>query len=445
MKKDKSSKRKIKFRPSSTQILVVAVAIIIITYMAIRLLPADTLFIYSDRYVYSENADLYIFKQEEYVIIHNSVPIEFNVDEGEKIAGSTELSSNYKISGDAYIRQKIKAIDYILNRSPKFQTKEEIYGEVQLLDSRINEINGLLVSTWTDLNESERARYLVELDELGDQRQIILRSVQYIYTPDEELGNIKKSCNSLLGNKQVALNAYNLNLSIYGNIYFSLDGYEDVMTFHNIENFDHEYLEYLKGYVPKKQISEDDKYIIKSSASDKILLALSVDNDCYIENETECKELYKSNTIRYDMDKQGGYYEFLFRRIDILSYYPKMTVSFGNSENIAGYLVNVIESESDKILIVAVRDNIKFIQQQNRVSKIKFEAQGFNAFVVPNTAVVKHDSNEYVTVLTNSNIKKSVKVTVYDYVDRNAILRVSANSDLKDGDEILVVGEYVND
>ena len=446
MSSKKTKKRKIRFRPSTAQITAAAAAVLIITYLAIRFLPAETLFIYSERYVYSENADLFIFKQEEYVILTDQQSIKFNVDEGDKIAGSTELSSDYKVHGDVYIQQKIKAIDYILSKSPRFQSKEEIYGEVQKLDVKISELNDVLAaSAWETMTENEKSVYINEMNDLNEQRQIILRSVQYIYTPDEELREIKKTCTGMLGSRQVALNAYNLNLSVYGNIYFSLDGYEDVMTFHNIENFDQEYLNYLLGYAPKKQQSEGGRYVIKSSASDKILLALRVSKDCYVESEEKCRELYQSNTIRYDMDKQGGYYEFLFRRIDILAYYPKMTVVLNSSDSAEGHLVNVIETETHKILVIAVRDNIKNLQQQKRIDKAKAETQSFNAFVVPASAVTEHNYSEYVTVLTNSNVRKSVKVSVYDYSGGKAVLKISDNSGLKNGDEILAVGEYTDD
>ena len=446
MSNKKKRKRTIRFRPSTAQIAAAAAAILIITYMAIRFLPAETLFIYSEKYVYSENADLFIFKQEEYVILQNQQTINFSVDEGDKIAGSTVLSSDFKVFGDVYIQQKIKAVDYILNRIPRFQSKEEIYGEVQKLDVRIAELNEVLANaSWETMSESEKAVYMNEMNELNEQRQIIIRSVQYIYTPDEELRNIKKTCTGMLGSRQVALNAYNLNLSVYGNVYFSLDGYEDVMTFHNIENFDQDYLNYLLGYAPRMQKSESGRYVIKSSASDKILLALRVRKDCYVESEEKCRELYQSNTIRYDMDKQGGYYEFLFRRIDILAYYPQMTVVLSGSETAQGHLVNVIETDTHKILVIAVRDNIKNLQQKKRIDKAKAETESFSAFVVPASAVTEHNYSEYVTVLTNSNVKKSVKVNVYDYSGGKAVLKVSANSGLKNGDEILAVGEYIDD
>ena len=143
----------------------------------------------------------------------------------------------------------------------------------------------------------------------------------------------------------------------------------------------------------------------------------------------------------YNMDKEGGYYEFLFRRIDILNQFPNMTAYASDGTEITGRIVDIVSEGDGQVVILAVRNNITYFSDKTILSG-KLETDSFLTYSVPKSSIVTTDSGTYITIISNTSVgKETIPVTVYQYAGSRALLKVSENPTLSEGTQILKHGQ----
>ena len=92
-----SKKRKIRFKPTWKHFLFFALTVLIVVYLIIAILPDKSVFLQSEQYVFTADAKIYIFKQQEYILINSNEEINFLAKEGTNVAASSVLSEDYYI------------------------------------------------------------------------------------------------------------------------------------------------------------------------------------------------------------------------------------------------------------------------------------------------------------------------------------------------------------
>ena len=141
------------------------------------------------------------------------------------------------------------------------------------------------------------------------------------------------------------------------------------------------------------------------------------------------------------MDKEGGYYNFLFQRIDLLNNFPELTVTFEENMPVKGYFVDVIQEGGDKILIVAVRKDISYFNDKT-ITNADLHLETSSCYAVPVSSIVETENGSYITVVSNYSLYTEViPVSVYKTEGDTALLKVSENPDLDNGTEVLIEGE----
>ena len=449
-------KYKIRFRPNAAQVVLFGAAVFLVAYLFLRALPDRTLFLSAETYTYTQEAKLYAFKDEDYAIFNSTNPVDFTYPEGTTLSASSVISPNYTIYTDKYLEQKIAAIDYMIAH-PQMDTKWEFYVVASEVNERIVSLKKQLDEAVSAVNEAVNAKdeaakaegearkteLLNALSAAENERMVLKRAMQYVFTPVSDLKVMKAQQEGLRGQLNIPLSYYNLNFSVYGKIYYSIDGYEDDMSIDIIESITDGYFDYLDRLAPGVS-KEEGQYCIRSAANDRMVVGVRVSGDTVYAREEDVLDEKDTIVNKYNIDKEGGYYHFIYRRLDILGEFPTMTVEMKDGTLLKGQVVDVLQNAGDKVYMLALRSGIDYMEGK-RITDGKLQTQSVNAYVLPSSAVVDMQYAQYVTVITDATEKTPVKVTVFDYVGDNVILKVSDNPALSSGMEILKKGEKPSD
>jgi hypothetical protein len=439
-----AGKKKRKLRLNRRYMLFLVLSLAILFYLLLRLIPEKTLLLETTSYAFSTDATVYAFKDEDYIILNSSEMINMLVEEGTDVSGSEVLSDNYVITDKTYLQEKIDALEFMIE-NPSIDTKSEIYQKISDLEDEIRSIE-------TQINEATDESAKTDLEgqkkDLLEQIVVLRRAQQYVFTTVDDMEQIKSTYEKELNQDSFPLTLDNLNFDVFGYLYYTRDGYEDVMNIDNLDDVDYSYFTMLDTFEPDSTLDVDE-YILKSCATDHIILAVRIETD---EDITKLDSVlsYKENLINaYNMDQEGGYYRFLLSRVDLLSKFPSMTVTTEDGTEITGDVIDVVNEEDEsgtgRVLLMVVRENISYFSDKTIFSG-SLQTYSSNFYIVPSSAVVTDDNGSYVTVVSDYNkIKKVVSVEVYTYVDGKAFLKVSDNPSLSTGTEIMQKGEEPDD
>lgn len=411
-------------------------AALFLGYLILRMIPDETVILRSDTVVISEDAKLYTFKEEDHTKITTSTPINIIAKEGQSLSATDLISDNYNIRSKAFIEEKIGSITFMIDNTD-IDTKWEVYERI--LDVR-DQIDRLTVSLQNAQTETEISNIEKKIRDLRSHESVLKGATQYIVTPLSEMYNIRYRYNTMLEEDTLPLTLYNLNFSVFGYVSFSTDGYEDVMNIISLEGIRDGYFSYLDKFDAEAEKTDGNEYIIKSTAKDRAIIAALVDKDTVIPSEDYAKRMKSDIINRYNTDQSGGYYSYLYDRIDLLIQFPDISVKGKTGEIIDGYLVDVIVSDGQKAAVVALRGDIEKIRDM-RIEEGELQTESFRAFVVNKSSIVEKDGRTYVIRIKGGSAKEAVEVVIDRYMDKTAVLRASENPTLTNKTEILLDGE----
>lgn len=429
--------KRFKIKKSTAAYLLIAAAVLV--YLTFKMLPERTVFICSEKNTTYSNVKMYTFKEEEYVYIDSDTKINFLYDEGTKISASTVLSNDYTINTDVYLNAKIKIIDYML-ANPELDTREEVYLRMSDIRAQLKQLDYQIDEAESKADVETKRTLMNQRQTLQEQYAILKGAMQYILTQDESLYTLRSEYESMLGSGNIPLTLGNLNFTVFGYLSYVTDGYENTMNFDNLLSVDSAYLDDIDQMSPIGSANLDS-YVIKSSSTNKTVLVFALPLDTEVSGEVtvidRCNNLYAS----YDIDgEEGGYYQFLFRRIDILNTFPTISIKMKDGSIYKGYLINIQRNESEKLLFVAFRNDVSVFSDL-RLFNADVATETYSCFIIPKTCLSKDGDVYYVTAITATAEKQKIPVVVYQESGLNVILRCEDNPDLTSGAEILYRGK----
>lgn len=436
--KKKNRRRKGKFSLSPPLLLPIF-AVVLLAVLLLRLLPVRGVVLRAQNVEYTEKARIYAFRDEEYTTFTTTDTLSFNLKEGEIASAYTVLADGYKIRSTKFLQEKIEALEFMIN-NPRIASKTDLYELIIPAQARLNEIEDELSAS----SEPGAIELLTkETAELKEYIQMLKRCMQYIITPVSVLESLKWQNELKLSETSFPLTLYNLNFSVFGYIYYHLDGYEDEMNFDSLTlRKDDTLFDYLDHFSPSVKEPSETECVIRSVAADRAILAVRVHSSVYVKSEQSILERRDQIVSAYNVGAAGEYYSFLYSRPDILESYPELTVSLPSGKSISACAVDVIETENDRIYILLLRSNVEDVQNL-RIDAGRLTTQSVRAYRVPESAIVEHGGKTYVTILSSGIMRSMAEVTVYDILDGYAILRTADNDELSSGMEVAVKGEYV--
>ncbi|MFA0816166.1 MAG: HlyD family efflux transporter periplasmic adaptor subunit [Anaerofustis sp.] len=433
-------KAKIRLDPKNrNKLIFAAVAILILVYLVIQRIPESTTFLNAEQYNITADAKMYVFKKQEYILLNSTAPLNYLVTEGSDIAASAVIADNYYISTNKYLQQKIAALQYMID-NPKVDTKWEIYLVISELNDQIASIDSQIDAAVANGDDATKASLISQQDALKDQIEVLDIAMRYVFTDLSVMSAMKDTLSAQLNSTTIPLTLDNLNFNVFGYIYFSKDGYEDVLNMDALDDVYDGYFTYLDHFSPNTTLA-DGQYILKSCATDRIVIAVRVPSDTVLEDKDDIINDKNDLQTAYNMDKEGGYYDFLFRRIDLLNQFPSMTAYASDGTEITGNVVDVVSEGDDLVLMLAVRDNISYFSDKS-IFTGTLTADSFRVYSVPKSSIVTVNGSTYITIISDTSVsKKTIPVTVYKYTGGKALLRVGENPDLANGTQILVHGQ----
>ncbi len=436
----KGTKKKIALDPKmKKRWLLFSVAAVIVICLAIQKMPESTLFLKAEAYNLNANAKIYVFKKQEYILINSTVPLNYLMSEGTDIAASTVIADNYYIATNRYLQQKIAALQYMIDH-PQVDTKWEIYLAISELNDQVESLDAQIDTAVANGDNEGKTNLLNQRTAVLDQIAVLENAMRFVFTDLTVMNTMKNSLSNQLNSTTIPLTLDNLNFTVTGYIYFSKDGYEDTLNMDVLDDLYDGYFDYLDHYSPNTALA-DGQYILKSEATDRVVIAVRVGADAQIGDKENVINYKNELTTAYNMDKEGGYYEFLFRRIDILNQFPNMTAYASDGTEITGRIVDIVSEGDGQVVILAVRNNITYFSDKTILSG-KLETDSFLTYSVPKSSIVTTNSGTYITIISNTSVgKETIPVTVYQYAGSRALLKVSENPTLSEGTQILKHGQ----
>ena len=277
--------------------------------------------------------------------------------------------------------------------------------------------------------------YSTELTKLKSQKEMMQKSMKYIFADDETLKKLKEELKSKRSSEEKDLTISNLNFSFTGNIYFSRTGYEEVLNTNVMAALDGDYVDYLKNFKPES--TSEDKSIIKIVNNQCAYVCAVVNKNTYVDGEEDAKEYNVLVKKNHDLKTDGEYYDYLLTRVDILITYP--TIKFEDNEGKIdeGYLINSLDyGEDKKTLVICLKDEFSHLINVDK-TKLDIHTNEVTVYKIPKKAIIEKNGKTYVYAVTDGNLKELVEVKIYSEEFRTVLLKPSENPDLTENMEII--------
>lgn len=413
--------------------IILFAVLIFFAYLIISMLPTRSSFVLKERHTFTVPAKAYIFRDEEYVIFNSAEKINFLVPEAEKISASSLLSDNYTISTNYYLKERIEIIDYVLANDDI--SIRSLNRDISKARAECDELNQSLENVSSPKEEKEIADKLYELQH---NIYIMKRAQQYTYATSSELYEIRDKYEKMLNSKDIPLTADNLNFTVFGSVYYSIDGYENYMDFESLNYLDTDYLDMLDSISPNKSLS-NDSYVFKSSSTSCAVVVIRLSDDVFVSAEEATQRIYAGIIDDYDMASEGGYFDFIFRRIDMLNIFPAFKFETSNGNVYDGELIKVSHIGEEKLLYVALRNDVLSLVDM-RLFTAYPHIVSYDCYVIDKKCIFEQDGKTYVRAVRNAKNEEIIEVNVYAYENGNAYLKVAENENISKGDEIKLKG-----
>ncbi len=437
MAAEKKKKKRLKIKKGAGVYVLIAAAVLV--YLIFSMLPERTLFIYAEKKTAYANVKIYTFKEEEYVYIDSGEKINLLYKPGTKVSASTVLSDGYTIDTDVYLNQKITIIDYML-ANPDLDTREKVYARMSDIREQLRLLDYQIDEAESKADIATKRELMRQRQSYQDQYAVLKGAMQYILTQDDALYTLRSEYASMAGGGGIPLTLRNLNFTVFGYLTYATDGYENAMNFDNLLSVDSEYLDRIDQMTPigSAGLQHD---VLKSTAANKIVLVFALPPDTKVTGEVSVIERYDALYASYDIDREeGGYYQFLYRRVDLLNGFPTISIRLKDGGVYEGSLINIQRGENEKLLFVAFREDISAFLNM-RLFNADVATETYSCFMIPKTCLSKDGDIYYITVVTQSAEKQKLPVIVYQQSAGSVMLRCEDNPDLTSGMEILYRGK----
>lgn len=429
----KITKSKFKRKVKETLIILSLILIIVFLFIFAR---EKTQMLRKENYITKTASSAYLFKKEEYLSLQTEKKIDFLVKEGTKVGANTLLSSEYKISTYRYIEEAIEVIDWCIKNNSKLDPEthakrlNSISAEIQSLKNQI--------SNATKKEDTEKLSELNKLlEEKEKEKDLAQRATRYLYANQSTLKRLKNEYEKKKNSSYTDLTTSNLNFSLTGIIFYETTGYENILNPDVLPALSESYFDYIDNADATPIKTTPEQAVIKITDSEFMYICAFVPEDTYVESEHNAIEKRQYVYDNYSPQKDGGYYSFLEKRIDILNSFPSIQVEI-NKNVYSGYLINVDTYEQrGKLLIIALKNNITDLMKIN-ITSCKVYTESVSSYVVPKKSVIEENGKSYVYTLTVGNFTNKVEVEVYKEVGNKVILRSANNPNLKDNLEIII-------
>ncbi|MBO4359841.1 MAG: hypothetical protein J5822_03075 [Eubacteriaceae bacterium] len=434
----RSPSRRSKGRPGSGMWIIIISAAVLLG-LIIGIIPPKTALVERELHPFTENARVYLFLDEEFAILPSGAGMDLLVEEGTKISGTTLISDTYTVPAEDYVKTKVEILDFLL--SDETLTPARLYKEILATDRQAAEYDALMneaVSSGDTVKASEYASLL----EAADRKVYIMKkALQYIYIQREELWAMRERYLSMSG--ELPLNAESLNFSILGFVGFSMDGYENVMEMDMMDNVNAGYLAMLDSFKPQKSLPEDS-FFISSTSGSRAVAVVKIPSDVFVAQEKEAALMYSDLADGYDMDSQGGYFSFIFRRMDLFIMFPEISFVTAEGNAVSGNLIKVSDDGENKLLFIGLTGEIRELRKE-RIFTARLITEEHNCYVVDEKSIYEDDGRYYVNVPGGAGGVYPVRVKIYRIIDGKAYLKVADNGELSEGLEILLKGRKRRD
>ena len=146
--------------------------------------------------------------------------------------------------------------------NPSIDSKWEIYLLISEINDQIIAIDDKIDEAALQEDEEEKKLLLAQRADLLTQTDIYKNAMQYIFTPTSELKGVLSDYKKLMDTEELPLTLNNLNFDVFGYIFYSKDGYEDILTMDMLELLPEDYFDYIDHITPNTELNSS-QYIIK--------------------------------------------------------------------------------------------------------------------------------------------------------------------------------------
>ncbi|NTW70627.1 MAG: hypothetical protein HGA49_00075 [Eubacteriaceae bacterium] len=393
-------------------IYIAAVVIIALTWLNLN--SKKTLVLYNEKYIKTYEAKSFILRNEK--VIYYDQTIEFNAAEGTRVS-ETKILSDSQASYDNYIQNQIAIIDNVLKSigQPKKIVQYELLDD---LDSQIKSAGQDKIETY------------------AYKKMVTLESIKFKGIDQATLEQYKAQLNEKLNNTKVSkITLSNSGISFPGYVFFSYDGYEELLHIDNMDLVTPGYLEKVSKYGSSNYYTS--KSILKVVDDDYVYIAFTVPADVVFQSEAALKEKTDKIYDSLEDDSLKSYLGYLNRRVDVLRTMPKIKFANGDQEY-SGYLIKTILDKERKVIILEVKDNIDNVMLSKRMITNKVYTYENTGYLIPNKSIQVQNGKKSIVIMSKGYLKKTIPVTVTDMDGDNAFLSKSENQSISDGMQLIL-------
>ena len=328
--------------------------IFLIVLAWINLSSKETLILHNDRYVRTYETEMTLIKNEQVFYFDNNPS--YLVSAGTRVSLNKPLSDQ-KVTNQKYIADKVEILNAALS-------KNEATGKI--LDTE-------LIDLFDEEKRMESQRNI----------RIMLSSLEYCYKTDDEISTMLKDTSALT---ITGLTLKKIGSSYPGYVYFEDDGYEQILTFDNMDLMSEEFLKQADEFAELN--AGYGSNILKVADDDAVVLVAAVSNDVKLQREASLDD--KKNDIYDRLEKRdlASYVELLTKRVDILRSLPKVRFTLEDKE-FEAHLIESVKGKDNKLLIFIMKDMIDSNILKLRKAKTNIYTYENQGYVIPAKSVFK--------------------------------------------------------
>lgn len=407
---DNLSSRKRQNVRKQRRMLVYLAAVVLIALAWVYLTSKETLILHSQRFTTTYDTQSFLVKDEQ--VLHFDRQPAPQVSEGVRVSMQTVLFENSGSIGGYYLEQRSLLASY-----ETIPTKEALLREIVSEKNHYQELS-------SDQDEGPTVENISRLSAL----------LQYADLDEESLEDVKEDVGKLAADPYEGFTLLKLGGKFPGYLFYSLDGYESLLTPENMEALailDMQDLSdtaaILKGAQEGMKVVNDDTAYIMLTVPENLL-----------PNSEELLEK-KKTSISENLRDGEEYLEYLNRRIDILRSMPSIGFIL-NDEEYTAKLVDIIPavSEENNVWILQLKDYLTgdfLAQRQFDIQVLTYENRGY---IVPESSLLTKDGKTYIVVLSKGYLRKNLEVNVTKTQGDQVFLSLKDNEAITEGMQLLI-------
>ncbi|MGI6109818.1 MAG: hypothetical protein ACOYB8_08295 [Eubacteriaceae bacterium] len=353
----------------------------------------------NEQYTDPVSTELYFFKDCGFMELDGFKASDLSCTAGTKMSSYQTLTNSQMTISSDYVQTRISTIDSLISGHYYEDWNQLASG----MDNTFTSIGGL------DKDKS-------------NQKSFLLQAAQYCGQTQAALQSEKTTLASLNTSTAADVTLQKLGMMNTGYVYPYITQYEQGASEAVLGQLS---LNLLKDM---DALSSEQTAGIKVVSNDHLYAVCVVSSDVDVQGEDSMQKLKDKNASGLSDE---DYYDYLVSRVDMLRQYPELSFEY-NRKSYSAYLVNTKTEDNKKILVLMIKDYIHdFLQDDKHTASLN--VQSFNAWVLPQSAIIRQDGKTYVQSIEKGYFKEQVEVKVNRYDSGKAILKVSENDSLKNG------------